>query len=47
MLCRGLSSLDKLDVIEAKEVEDAAVRGYKVLAPSLDSFNLPDLNPSF
>ncbi len=47
MLCRGLSSLNKLDVVEAKEAEDAVVRGPKVLAPSLDSFNLPDLDPSF
>ena len=44
---RGLSSLDELDVVEAKELENAAARDREVPAPGLDSFDLPDLDPAF
>ena len=47
MLCRGLLSLDKLDMVEAKEAEEAAARDCKVPAPVLDSLNLPDLDSIF
>ena len=47
MFRHGLSSLDKLDVMEVKELESAATRNHEVLTPSLDSFNLPDLDPAF
>jgi hypothetical protein len=47
MLRQGLSSLDELDMVEAKEAEDAAARDHEVLAPSLDSFDLPDLDLAF
>ncbi len=47
MLYCGLFSLNKLDIVEAKEAKDAATRGPEVPAPSLNSFNLPNLNPSF
>ncbi len=47
MLYCGLYSLNKLDIIEAKEAENAAVRSPEVPAPSLDSFTLLDLNSSF
>jgi len=47
MLRRGLSSLDELDAVEAKELESAAARDREVPAPGLDSFDLPDLDPAF
>jgi hypothetical protein len=47
MLRHGLSSLDKLDAMEAKELENAVTRDREVLTPGLDSFNLPDLDPAF
>ena len=47
MLRRGLSSLDELDTVEAKELESAAARDREVPAPGLDSFDLPDLDPAF
>jgi len=33
--------------VEAKELENTAVRDYEIPAPSLDSFNLPNLDPAF
>jgi hypothetical protein len=47
MLYYSLSSLDKLDVIKVKELENAATRDREVPALSLDSFNLLDLDLAF
>lgn len=50
MLCRGLSTLDKLDVIEVKETEEIAARDREIPALGLDSFDPPglgDLDPAF
>jgi hypothetical protein len=47
MLCRGLSSLDKLDIVEAKEAEEVAARDHEVLALGLDSLDLLDLDLAF
>jgi hypothetical protein len=47
MLRQGLSSLDELDMVEAKEAEEVAARDREVLALGLDSFDLPDLDPAF
>ena len=47
ILRRGLSSLDELDAVEARELENVAARDREVPAPSLDSFDLPDLDPAF
>ncbi|PMD13336.1 hypothetical protein NA56DRAFT_737551 [Hyaloscypha hepaticicola] len=47
ILYRGLSSLDELDTVEAKELESTVARDCKVPAPGLDSLDLPDLDPAF
>jgi hypothetical protein len=50
MLRRGLSTLDKLDVVEVKEAEEVAARDREIPALSLDSFDPPglgDLDPAF
>ena len=47
ILYRDLSSLDKLDTAEAKELESAIARDREILVPGLDSSDLFILNPSF
>ena len=50
MLRRGLSTLDELDVTEAKEAEKAAARDREIPAPGLDPFGPSSpgiLDPSF
>ena len=47
ILRRDLSSLDELDTVEAKELENVTARDREVPAPGLDSFDPPDLDPAF
>jgi hypothetical protein len=47
MLRYGLSSLDELNAVEAKELKSAVARDREVPAPGLDSFNLLDLDLAF
>jgi hypothetical protein len=44
MLRRGLSTLDELNVAEARETEEVMARDREIPAPSLDSLDPPVLN---
>lgn len=50
MLYYSLFTLNKLNVIEAKEAKEAATYSYKIPAPGLGSssaLGLGELNPAF
>jgi hypothetical protein len=44
MLCHGLFTLDELNIIKVKEVEEVTAYNREISALGLDSFNLLNLN---